>query len=147
MKRWETRPGFYLCLVDDVYSFFLIPFFFSFLLLPLSLSLSLSLSLFLSHWRMKTQQQIALLCNAASSNELGVCFRVSVTVHSNRQSSLHPLLSGASFVNAQSPPRQNYRTRRTSTSFPDWWRNDLFFAAINLMIACCNHYDFFSRRT
>lgn len=131
--RKETRPRFYLCLVDDAYSFFLIPFFFFYPPLPPSFS----------HWRMKTQQQIAPLCNAASSNELGVCFHVSVTVHSNRQSSLHPPPSGASFVNAQSPPRQeNYRARRIGSSFPGLATERSFLAAINLMLRVAT--DFFS---
>lgn len=102
--RKETRPRFYLRLVE--------------------MTLTLSFSFFrfpLSRWWMKTQQQIAPLCSVASlhlQDELGVRVRVSTTVHSNRQSSLHPPSSGASFVNMQSPSRRrNYRTRRIVSSF------------------------------
>lgn len=70
----------------------------------------------------------------AISNELSVRFHVSVTVHSNRQSSLHPPPSGASFVNAQSPPRQeNYRARRIGSSFSRLAERSLL-AEINLML-------------
>lgn len=119
--RKETRPRFYLRLVDDAYSFFLIPFLFFF---PLSL----------------TDENSATDCSPvqrsfATSNELGVRFRVSVTVHSNRQSSLHPPPSGASFVNAQSPPRQeNYRARRIGSSFPRLATERSLLAMINLML-------------
>lgn len=96
---------------------------------------------------MKTQQQIAPLCSFATSNELGVHFRVSVTVHSNRQSSLHPPPSGASFVNAQSPPRQNYRARRISYSFPRLATKRSFLAVINLILyAVIMIFSRYSRR-
>lgn len=91
---------------------------------------------------MKTQQQITPLCSFATSNELGVHFRVNVTVHSNKQSSLHPPPSGVSFVNAQSPPRQNYRARRISP-FSDWRRNNLFL--LRLIWCCMQSLWFFPR--
>lgn len=94
-----------------------------------------SSSSFLSRWRMKIQQQIAPLCNAATSNELGVHFRVSVTVHSNGQSNLHPPPSGTSFVNAQSPPAQeNYHTRKIDSSFPRLATKRSLLATINFML-------------
>lgn len=61
-RREETRPRFYLRLVDDVYSFF-------FFVSTLS-SFPLSFGLCLSRWRMKTQQQIAPPCCSATCNEL-----------------------------------------------------------------------------
>lgn len=128
--RKETRPRFYLRLVDDAYSFFLISFLFSFPSFPLFLSLFLSL----------TDENSATDCSPvqrsfAISNKLGVHFHVSVTVHSNRQSSLHPPPSGASFVNAQSPPRQeNYRARRIGSYFPRLATKRSLLAEINLML-------------
>lgn len=76
-----------------------------------------------------------LLPCAASSNDLSVRFRVNVTVHSNRQSSLHPPPSGPSFVNAQSPPQQeNYRARRIDSSFSRLATEWSLLTAINLML-------------
>lgn len=130
--RKETRPRFYLRLVDDAYSFCLIPFLL-FLALPL------------------TDENSATDCSPvqrsfATSNELGVRFRVSVTVHSNRQSSLHPPPSGASFVNAQSPPPQeNYHTRRIDSSFPRLATKRSLLAAINLILCVAAITTFLSR--
>lgn len=102
---------------------------------------TLSFSFFrfpLSRWWMKTQQQIAPLCSAASlhlQDELGVRVRVSTTVHSNRQSSLHPPSSGASFVNTQSPSRRrNYRARRIVSSFSRLATERSRLVAINLAL-------------
>lgn len=103
----------------------------------MTLTLSFSFSRFpLSRCRMKAQQQIAPLCSAAllhHQDELGVRVRVSTTVHSNRQSSLHPPSSGASFVNTQSPPQQrNYRTRRIISFFSRLAMERSRLVAINL---------------
>lgn len=69
----------------------------------------------------KLSNRLPPLCSATllhHQDELGVRVRVSTTVHSNRQSSLHPPSSGASFVNTQSPFQQrNYHSRRIVSSF------------------------------